>query len=278
MLSRDEKALALLGYEPEQCVQLTHPGHERNFVFACGDEVIKIYGTLGTGTPESHAKAEQKFSALANERGAPAPAVLRIGTVDGRAYTVSRRLPGASPSPADANNPGLWRETGRWLGAYHAPSLKDGLPWMDRWLQIGLDSLEDLRKMQNNPSDARIFVDAKAWLTANADPSLFTLLPMGACHNDFAAHNLLCQDGHLVGVIDFELASAGNVELDLARLYLDVFSKNPEQVDTFWEGYEEKTFVTPGFRARLPLYLLGAVRVISPGLLYRYINRIISMR
>jgi Ser/Thr protein kinase RdoA (MazF antagonist) len=278
MLSRDAKALMLLGYEPEQCVQLTHPGHERNFVFACKNEIIKIYGTLGTSTPENHAKAEQKFSALARERGAAAPAVLRIGTVDGRAYTVSQRLSGASPSQSDANNPDLWRETGRWLGAYHAPTLQDGIPWMDRWLQIGLRSIEDLQNMQKNESDAQIFIDAKAWLVANADPSLFTLLPMGACHNDFAVHNLICQDGHLVGVIDFELASAGNVELDLARLYLDVFSKNPDHVDHFWEGYEENAFITPGFRARLPLYLLGAVHVISPNLLYRYINRIISMR
>ena len=278
MLSRDTRTLKLLGYDPEQCVQLTHPGHLRNFVFACQDEIIKIYGEETTNTPENHARAEQTYSALARKRGAAAPAVLRIGTVEGRAYTVSQRLYGESPSLGDADNPDLWRETGRWLGAYHAPTLQDGIPWMEKWLQIGLRSIGDLEKMQHNQSDAQIFIDARAWLWAHADPSLFTLLPMGACHNDFAAHNLVCRDGHLVGVIDFELASAGNVELDLARLYLDVFSKKPDYVDHFWEGYEEKTFITPGFQARLPLYLLGAVRVISPDLLYRYINRIICMR
>ncbi len=275
MLSRDRKTLALIGYNPDECVQLTHPAHERNFVFACGDEVIKIYGTRETRTPEAHAKAEQTFSALANERGAAAPAILRIGTADGRAYTVSRRLPGASPTQAD--NPVLWYETGLWLGAYHAPTLEDGTAWLERWLEIGLRSLDDLQKTQTGESDVRLFADAKAWLVSKADPKIFTLLPMGTCHNDFASHNLLCQNGHLVGVIDFELASPGNVELDLARLYLDVFSKKPEQAKHFWQGYEEKTFVTPGFRARLPLYLLGAVRVVPPHVLCRYISSIISM-
>ena len=278
MLSRDAETLAQLGYDPEHCVQLTDPGHTRNFVFACGDEVIKLYGSLTAGAPEKHAKAEQTFTALAIARGAAAPAVLRIGVADGRAYSVSRRLDGASPSPSDAANPDLWRETGRWLGAYHAPTLQDGLPWLDQWVQIGLRNLDELEQAMQGETNARLFADAKAWLRAHAKPSLFSLLPMGACHNDFAAHNLLCRNGHLVGVIDFELASPGNVELDLARLYLDVFSKAPERADYFWEGYEEKTFVTPGFRARLPLYLLGAVRVVSPGVLYRYISCIIHKR
>jgi len=278
MLSGDAQTLTLLGYEPKRCARLTHPGHERNAVYACEGEVIKLYGAGAIGTPESRAQAEKHYTALALERGVAAPQVQRIGCVNGVSYTVSQRLPGASLSPQEETSPELWRDIGRWLGAFHAPTLQSGTLWMERWVQTGLRNLENLQSGLKDDNEARVMRDAKAWLLARADTSLFTLLPMGTCHNDFAPHNLLCQAGRLVGVIDFELASEGNTELDLARLYLDVFFRYPASAGFFWEGYQQKTFTTPGFRARLPLYLLGVIPVIAPERLIQYLGQLINLR
>ncbi len=51
------------------------------------------------------------------------------------------------------------------------------------------------------------------------------------CHNDFAPHNLAFRDGHVVGVIDFDMASPGPRAWDLAYLatrMVPLTSEKPE--------------------------------------------------
>jgi Ser/Thr protein kinase RdoA (MazF antagonist) len=80
---------------------------------------------------------------------------------------------------------------------------------------------------------------------------------MGACHGDFSLRNVLCDGGRAVGLIDFELASDGNVELELARLSRAEFANKPDCAAAFFAGYRESAYLAPGFISRLPLYLVG---------------------
>jgi len=49
------------------------------------------------------------------------------------------------------------------------------------------------------------------------------------CHNDFAPHNLAFRDGHVVGVIDFDLASPGSRLWDLSLLATRIIPLTTEQ-------------------------------------------------
>lgn len=247
--------LRLLGYDPQQCTEIGHTEMGRHAVYASGNEIIKLYSSDKGISAEARAEAEQKYSALARERGVNAPVTLRIGEAAGTHYTVSERLPG-SPVPADAGSE-IWREIGRLLGAFHAPVLQDGGPWLEKWRAYCLECAQTALKNPCGEHAALAITTASEWLEGAAQPQRFALLPMGACHGDFFARNVLCEGGRVVGVIDFELAFDGNVELELARLYRAELVGKPERATAFQGGYRESAYLAPDFKSRLPLYLVG---------------------
>ena len=255
MKSINALVLKLLGYDPQQLMEIGHTELGRHAVYASGNEIIKFYGSNSGVSAEARAKAEWKYSALARERGVNAPVTLRIGEVAGIHYTVSERLPG-SPVPADAGSE-IWREIGRLLGVFHAPVLDDGEPWLERWRSYCLERAHMALKNPCGERAAHTIAAAAEWLEGAARPQRFALLPMGACHGDFYPRNVLCEGGRVTSVIDFELAFDGNVELELASLSRAALAVKPDLAAAFQAGYRESAYIVPGFKARLPVYLVG---------------------
>ena len=255
MKSEDAATLRLLGYVPEQCLEIGHTELGRHAVYASGNEIIKLYGSNGGVSAEARARAEQKYSALARARGVNAPVTLRLGEAAGRHFTVSERLPGSTVA-GDVRNE-IWREIGRLLGAFHAPVLQDGRPWLEKWRLYCRECAALALKYPCGERAGRTIASAAERIEADALASRFAVLPMGTCHGDFSLRNVLCECGCVSGVIDFELASESNVELELARLCRAEFSGGSDRAKAFLAGYRESAYLAPDFAARLPLYLAG---------------------
>ncbi|MDD3213379.1 MAG: phosphotransferase [Eubacteriales bacterium] len=255
MKNEDAEVLRLLGYEPENCREIGHTELNRHAVFAAGNEIVKLYGDCDGIDAGAHARAEQKYSALARERGVNAPVTQRIGKVAGRAYTVSERLPGV-PVPGDASME-IWHQIGRLLGAFHAPVPLGGGAWLAEWLAYCRTCAETAVKQPCEERDKRAIAAAVELLIAQAQPERFAVLPMGTCHGDFSTRNVLVENDHVTGVIDFELAHEGNVELELACLCRAEFGDQPQRASAFMKGYREAAFLSKEFSSRLPLYLTG---------------------
>ncbi len=62
------------------------------------------------------------------------------------------------------------------------------------------------------------------------------------CHGDFHYANLLWQDGHISGILDFELSGVGNRDFDIAWAVIlrpgQRFLNTPEELELFLNGYE----------------------------------------
>lgn len=247
-------ALRALGYNPINCREIGHTDLNRHAVFAADNEIIKFYGNCDGMDAQTHAQAEQKYSALACERGVKAPAILKTGIVEGCVYTISERLPGM---PVTGDGEETWRETGRLLGAFHAAVPLGGEQWLARWLAYNESCAQTARQQPCSEKEAGIITAAVEKLATQAKPSLFSLLPMGTCHGDFSTRNVLAENGRITGVIDFELAHEGNVEQELACLCRTEFGNRPKRAKAFFAGYRETGFVAKDFTVRLPLYLAG---------------------
>jgi len=281
MHEQDEAILRSLGYAPQQCERLGPDVPDRNAVYASGNEVIKLYGVnrnvnVMQSVPGSRARqraqAERKYSALARERGIRAPRTLRSGVALGIPYTVSERVGGTLSASADLLNGNVWREAGEVLGRFHAPVMRDGRKWAREWLQQGHAYNDAALAANGDPVYRRAIRSAIAWYDANLNLSDFTLLPFGACHNDFAPRNIICEQGHAVGLLDFELSREGNVELDLADLFARAMLIRSNKMEMFLEGYRESALLVPGFMARLPLYLIGKSLLAPPKGLIRFLT------
>jgi len=89
------------------------------------------------------------------------------------------------------------------VGHYPLP----GWVWSDAILE---EASTLLRRMHDATKDLRF--DDEVWQTAIHEPQQVI------CHNDFAPYNMVFDQGHLVGVIDFDTASPGPRVWDLAYM------------------------------------------------------------
>jgi aminoglycoside phosphotransferase (APT) family kinase protein len=107
------------------------------------------------------------------------------------------------------------------------------------------------RRIIRDPKDLDLFLSYlephKALFTAKTTA--------GLCHEDLHQHNILFRrdrDGwQLATVLDFEKAWAGPSESDLARMDLWNMTGEP-----FWQAYQARHPVDPGYTARRALYQL----------------------
>lgn len=80
------------------------------------------------------------------------------------------------------------------------------------------------------------------------------------CHNDFDGRNILVkkhnQQWELNGIIDFEQSIPGNIEIDIANLYVKYFLENPSYEKAFFKGYNKHYHLNEGFYKRLDFYKL----------------------
>jgi aminoglycoside phosphotransferase (APT) family kinase protein len=76
-------------------------------------------------------------------------------------------------------------------------------------------------------------------------------------HGDFHYANLLWENGHISGILDFELAGTGNREFDIAWSLIlrpdQRFMKTKEELEEFLRGYES---VSPCDRALIHYYMV----------------------
>lgn len=125
---------------------------------------------------------------------------------------VMRALPGTADPAAILAGPNpdrLLAEIAAALAAIHRidPAI-DGLPAMDT-----AAALADLRaRFLAYGGDRPVIALALAWLAANLPEQIAPHL----VHGDFRLGNLLVEDGRLTGVLDWELAHAGDFHEDLA--------------------------------------------------------------
>lgn len=87
----------------------------------------------------------------------------------------------------------------------------------------------------------------------------------GLIHRDFGFRNIMVENNHVKGIIDFEYAVPGDIEFDLSKLIfndLDFWEEGTLR-DTFFDGWEKSTGVKIEWN-RLWLYLaiqgMGAVQ------------------
>ncbi len=81
--------------------------------------------------------------------------------------------------------------------------------------------------------------DVCEWLTVNRPAQIYTCF----VHGDFHYANLLWKDGHISGILDFELAGMGNREFDIAWALIlrpgQRFMRTEEELREFIAGYTD---------------------------------------
>jgi hypothetical protein len=185
-----------------------------------GAAVLKVLaGRDGTADLESRWRAVD----VLRERGYPAPALRCIGTFDAGTYVVQQRLPG---SPIGSGfTPGQLDEI---LGLLelHADIGVDlpGEPWplpVTRPIFEGADGFCVIESMRAHSSETNAFLDELQGLARDHIGEVTDARDV--VHLDFQYANILGENGHVTGVIDWEAATLGDRGFDLAAFAFYIF-------------------------------------------------------
>jgi aminoglycoside phosphotransferase (APT) family kinase protein len=167
-------------------------------------------------TPDGWIHAEASYTAAVRAAGAPAPNVIGIERVNGRAVSIYERIHGPSMWQYVVDRPERAVHYGRLLGELHAALFQLVPP-------IALPSQEDRLTSKIRRAAEQV------------DPALFDalrLLPEGAgpsrlCHGDLHPGNvILSPEGPVI--VDWFDASRGNPVADVARSSLLLFADGPQ--------------------------------------------------
>lgn len=249
----DARILTELGFSPKECRCIGHVALNRHAVYDTGCEIIKLYGIDEGVRAVVRAKAQAKYAQLAIERGVPAQRTLRMGRAsDGRPYTILERLEGVVLD--ECADERLWRQIGTLLARLHRPEVRQGLNWRDTWISDLRRSTCAACEAPLSPEERNTLIFSLAHICDEASDERFLMLPFGICHGDFSPRNILASNGRITGIIDFELAFEGNVELELARLREMISGR---AFNWFLTAYVNENPLPPGFMERLPTYLAG---------------------
>ncbi|MDP4573545.1 phosphotransferase [Qipengyuania sp. G39] len=214
------EALARAGMgEASGLARLTGGATMESWRFACGGEdyVLRRAPSLEfmEGRPYGH-DSEAAIIGAAFDAGVTAPeVVLVLEPEDGiGSGFVMRALPG-TPDPrailAMDEPAGLLREVARDLARIHAldpATLPDNVPEMDY-----AEAVEGLaEQFEEAGGDRPMIALGLKWLRDNLPERVEPVLN----HGDFRLGNLLAEDSHLTGVLDWELAHLGDRHEDLA--------------------------------------------------------------
>ena len=213
-------ALARAGLpEPTQLRRLTGGATMESWRFSAGGDDFVLRRAPGSafmeGRPYGH-DTEAALIRAARAGGVTAPEVvveLEPGDAIGSGF-VMRALPGTADPRAilamdDAR--GLLAEIARDLARIHAlerSALPSGIPEMDY-----AEAVEGLvAQFAEAGADRPIVALGLAWLRANLPEPVAAVLN----HGDYRLGNLLVEEGHLTGVLDWEIAHFGDRHEDLA--------------------------------------------------------------
>ncbi len=167
-------------------------------------------------------------------------------------YIIEEELKGEQFARAQKTKK-LYHELGRTLALLHSIRNPQSRGWSRTFEELLSKELRSFELGRFKTLTERIseYYESRKHLLNVAGDSLL--------HNDFSADNLIISDG--VGVIDFELATWGHNELELAKVISKLLTKYPEHkpkpvLEDFLKGYESEHALSPEFRQRQPLYLL----------------------
>jgi aminoglycoside phosphotransferase (APT) family kinase protein len=203
----------------------------------------------------SRADEHAILSAL-GDRGLPVPVVHGTGTLE-RSYLLMSRLPGSAPGRLEpAAAAGLAQELGGWLAQLHALTPAElGLEAPPSAREATLREVAEWnrRYTEQRPGPVPLLGALLAWAERAApDDGRAPTVVWG----DPGPHNVLVEDGHVSGLLDWELAHLGHPLEDLgAAVWACLGRFDP---DALVAGYE--TEAGPVDRATLDYYVaLGSL-------------------
>ncbi len=214
------RVMARAGYpHPGNAARMTGGAMMESWLFSCGEEafVLRRAPSLEfiAGRGLDH-PTEAAIIRAAHDAGITAPEVIAVlEPADGLGSGfVMRALPGTSDPRAilEMDRPDrILAQAAADLARIHAlghDNLPDGIPVMDY-----AAALAGLRQeFEDAGGDRPIIALGLRWLFDNLPEPVEPVLN----HGDYRLGNILCKDGHLTGVLDWELAHFGDPHEDLA--------------------------------------------------------------
>ena len=186
----------------------------------------------------------------------------RMRDLMGRPAAVFGFVDGSSPSISD---PDVWRQVGRWLSNYHE-AVADFVP-ANKKPYGELSELDRMARAAPRMRELGLddFVGDVADFASRHKATLrkaLQTLPSGVIHADFRPDNLLCRNGELVAVLDFDTSYIGSFVRDLAEaiviwsMPVGSFLPNRAVVDAIIAGYCEVRRLSEAERDLLPVSIL----------------------
>lgn len=224
-------------------VGLTHAGGFANAVLLTDRHVIRLNGGRFPGAFAHEASVLRRLPG-----DIPHPVPIAWGTrASSGEYLILERLPGANldiawPAMSAQDRQTVGRELGAIIGALHSLPVMDWMrnPWVERALEIGAwrdayhappDRFEAMiASARERRPDLRTLLAGVARFVAerrdafDEEPSVFT-------HTDLHFGNIIVDEGHVSGLIDFEGSRIGPRDVELDMLLRSMASDDPDSPD-----------------------------------------------
>ncbi|HET7099288.1 MAG TPA: aminoglycoside phosphotransferase family protein [Patescibacteria group bacterium] len=216
-------------------------------------------------------ESEENTIRLVRMAGVPAPKVLLIEEVSSDSkkvtFCVEEKMEGVSlkSQMKDLDKETLKKiiiEAGSVLSKIHSISIETFGPleggekynsWKDFIFRIEnkkKNIFKAIKTVDINPT----FIE-RAFNILDRNNHMFALNNPKLLHGEFFPKHLIIKDNHLVGVIDFEDAKAGDPVWDMA--WLSYFYHDSIPIDWLKEGYENKELFNNDFDLKMKLYRLN---------------------
>ena len=205
-----------------------------------GNDVFHVRGLYNGSQINAYIKvARQKGADIGNEMSIlsqlfseTVPSVIDY-SLEGTPFLVTQELPGERLSTIVGENHGL--ESLSYMAEYGAALAKI------HGMSIRAEPVKD-RKFFHAPSDA-LLESLKLEHLKGLFPTDVTVTSPCFCHGDFHYANILWENHHISGILDFELSGYGCKEFDIAwavfRRPGQKFLKTEAELQKFLKGYRQ---------------------------------------
>lgn len=216
----------------------------RNLVFACGEVVLKL------SQPNWAFEIPREADALAfvyQQLPVATPELLAIGELDGWAYLVQRRLPGALmraqwPALSDDVKLALARQQGEIMAALHDLSIANAPASLAfDWTEMLTEQKAECRtEMQDGGVPEALLADLSPYLAA-AEPLIAADGPTVLLHGDLDAINLLIEEHNdtwrITGLVDWGDIKLGPVAHDFISPGIHSYRGQRQLLHAWYAGY-----------------------------------------
>lgn len=197
---------------------------------------------------------------VALAEGVPSARVLQSGVLkNGSEYIILSKCKGEvmnKLSFTEEEKYPLYEEMGEYLARIHSFGI--GKMKNDKEKQIKKAEKNYLECM-NYPIDRRereIISETYEQLVGRQDDWNEEYITVGYCHNDYDERNVMVEERHISGIIDFENSGMGNIEKDFASLYWKEFWQKPSLEEAFFKGYQKINKISEDMKKRMPYFVI----------------------